>query len=312
MTKSISILTNSFAPDYERFVRLHKSVCQYTDPDVIHYVIVPAKDYTKFQAIDSDRLQVWREQDVLPSYIKPTDRLASLMRRVSVIPSTFRCSAVNLRRPIPPLRGWVLQQILKLAAVRGMKTDAVLVIDSDVELVRKVKREVFFRGETIRLYDAPGIIDRTQKRHTQWVVTAHQLLGLPTPDEVQFPDNIAGVVSWDPNIVRECLARVEDVTGKGWATSFGSKLHISEFILYGTYVRHFGTELQRAYMAPTTLCHSHWDPEAMNFESIQEFVERFGKDDLAVHVQSNSQTSIQIVDRIVSELSMQANQDGGL
>lgn len=309
--KSIAILTNSYAPDFERFVRLHESVRAHADPDVMHYVIVPARDYARFRSIDSDRLQVWRERDVLPKYIKPTDWLAAFMRRLSFVPATFRCSAVNLRHPLPPLRGWVLQQILKLAAVREMKTDAVLVIDSDVVLVRRLNREVFFRGDTVRLYDEPEAIGESMPRHTQWVEAAHELLGLPAPTGKLLTDNIAGVVTWDPKIVKACLARVEEATGKDWATAFGAHLHISEFILYGVYVRNFGTEAQRAYMEPTTLCHSHWEPKAMQYGAVQRFIEEFGPQDIAVHVQSNSQTSIELIDQLAAALSGPAGQKGG-
>lgn len=301
--KKLAILTNSFVPDFERFTRLHDSVLAHTDPAIQHHVIVPTRDLKLFRSISSDRLTVWQESEVLPSHIKPTDHLAAAMRKIPMLPSTFRCSAVNLRRPWPPLRGWVLQQILKFAAVERIEADALLVIDSDVVLVRPVEAEQFFQGNVVRLYDEPGAIDASKERHVQWVHAAHRLLGLAPPEGDAYSDNVAGIVSWDPQIVAACLRRVETVTKKDWATAFGSELHISEFILYGTYVRHFGTSEQRSFMRPTTLCHSRWTPEALQEEELDEFVRGFGSEDIAVHVQSNSSTGIHLVDQLIGALS---------
>jgi hypothetical protein len=38
---TLAILTPSYAPDFDAFAALHRSVLQFTDPDVLHYVVVP-------------------------------------------------------------------------------------------------------------------------------------------------------------------------------------------------------------------------------------------------------------------------------
>ncbi|GAP56013.1 hypothetical protein AHiyo6_25780 [Arthrobacter sp. Hiyo6] len=50
---SIGILTPSYRPDYDRLVRLHESVLEFTDESVLHHVIVPRRDLALFRELES-------------------------------------------------------------------------------------------------------------------------------------------------------------------------------------------------------------------------------------------------------------------
>lgn len=303
---TMAILTPSYLPDLQSFIRLHQSVLSTTDNRTRHHVIVPKRDYAAFTTIGSPRLDVWCEADFLPSGFVATDALAALRRRIPVLPRTINCSAVNLRRPWPPVRGWILQQILKLSAATQLNSDVVVIIDSDVVLVRQMPVETYVRNGAVRLYEKPGGITAGLDRHMRWTRTAHELLGLPWSPEPSFPDYVGGIVSWDPEVVRGCLARIEQVSGSGWAGTVARRLHFSEFILYGTYVRHFGTESQRSFREPSTLCHSYWSPTPLLGQDAEAFVAAYSPADLAVHVQSNSGTPHQVIDAVLAGLAGRA------
>lgn len=301
--KSIAILTPSYLPDLQSFVRLHESVLRCTEVETRHHVIVPRRDLEAFREIRSPRLQVWAESDFLPASFRPTDRLAALRRRLPILPSTINCSAINLRRPWPPVRGWILQQILKLSAATELQSDAVVIIDSDVILLRPMPAATYFQDDTVRLYEKPGAVTADLERHKRWTRTAYDLLGIPWQGEPSFPDYVGGIVSWDPNVVRDCRQRIESVTESDWATAVAGCLHFSEFILYGTYLRHFGTEGQLSFRGSSTLCHSYWSPSPLVGRGADSFLSAYDPRDLAVHVQSNSGTSQDVIDRIVAELA---------
>lgn len=304
---TISILTPSFRPDYGGLVKLHESVLEFTEESVIHHVIVPRRDLSLFRQLESPRLRVWSESDFLPAGFVATDGLAAAVKQIPFLPAMVRFSALNLRRPWPPVRGWVLQQLLKLSAAPQLGTDAVVIIDSDVVLLRPMPPELFFRNNTVRLYEKPGAVTAGMDRHVLWTRTAHRLLGLPAPESEVHPDYVAGIVTWDPELLAACLARIELVTGTSWASAVGSQLHFSEFILYGTFVRHFGTERQRSFAEPSTLCHSYWDPEPLTGSRIEQFICGFGSADIAVHIQSNSatpeETTLQILDALRTRIT---------
>ena len=53
------------------------------------------------------------------------------------------------------MRGWILQQVLKLAAVAASEDDVVLLVNSDVEFLRPFTVETFVRDGVVRFYSKP-------------------------------------------------------------------------------------------------------------------------------------------------------------
>lgn len=306
--KSIVVLTPSYLPDLAGFTRLHESILRFTDENVVHHAIVPRRDLEAFRSIGSFRLRVWPEAEFLPRGFIATDALAALRRQIPILPPSINCSAVNIRRPWPPLRGWILQQLLKLSAAPKLAADAVVIIDSDVVLVRPMPSDSYFRGDAVRLFEKPGAVTADLQRHLQWTRTAHTLLGLPWKDQESYPDYVGGIVSWDPRIVEACLARIQEVSKTDWATAVTRHLHFSEFILYGTYLRHFGNQTERSFCEPSTRCHSYWSPLPLTDAAAAAFIGAYSDDDLAVHVQSNSGTDQDLIDRILLGLKGRATQ----
>ena len=114
---------------------------------------------------------------------------------------------INLGRPFPPVRGWILQQVIKLAAVAACEEDVVLLVDSDIEFLRPFTAETFVRNGVVRFYRKPDEIDERLPRHMIWHRVARALLGLP-PAEPPYTDYISSLLAWDPAIVRRMLERV--------------------------------------------------------------------------------------------------------
>ncbi|MBP1233438.1 hypothetical protein JOE40_003082 [Arthrobacter sp. PvP102] len=196
---TITILTPSFRPDFDRPVQLHESLLEFTDESVTHHVIVPRRDLALVSPLESPRLRVWPESDFLLAGFVATDRLAAMVKKLPFLPSMVRFSALNLRRLWPPVRGWVLQQISKLSAGPKLGTDATVIIDSDVVLLRPMPAELIFQGRTVRLFEMPNAISSDMDRHVKWTQTAHRLLGLPVPESVTHPDYLGGIITWDPD-----------------------------------------------------------------------------------------------------------------
>lgn len=287
----MAIITPSYRPDLVDFKRLPGSLVKYAENDVMHHAIVPSTDVELFRSIGSPRLVVWTHQDVLPHGLRATDRLAAGMRRLPMVPSRFNWAALIRRRPWKPVRGWILQQILKLAIGDRVKERVLLFLDSDVVLVRPARHQTFIDDKgTVRLYRNLGAITPEMKRHYQWNVTAHELLGVPWLDEGVYPDYIAGIVSWDREVLGRCLLRIEEVTGRRWEQAIAERRHFSEWMLYGTYVRHFGTDQDNGFQRESSLCHSYWSSTPLEPKDALRFAAEFSDGDLAVHVQSKSKT----------------------
>jgi len=290
---SLAVVTPSHAPDLSRFRRLHESVIRHAPDCVPHYVLVPPPDVARFAATDSDRLIVLRQPDVVPAPLVTT----TLLGRLPLLPRGYQVAAVNLRRPWPPIRGWVLQQLVKLAFVSTLEVDIALMIDSDVLLVRDFTEDLFRQGRSVRHLRVPHALHEGMPRHRNWRAVAARLLGLDAPSE-DFADYNAGVVSWSPPIVRALLARIEDVAGRDWPTVVASELDVSEYFLYGEYLAAFGTPEQRAYTSERNLCHSTW--ETLTTADADRFVESVPPEDIALLVQSNSDTGDDVLASIAA------------
>src|SRR5262245_37115528 len=149
----IVVTTKSFAPDFELCVALNRSVLEYSTDIVQHHIIVPRSDLKLFARLGGPRTHIRCEADFLPR---------------TFVPIPFKNMVVNLRRPFPPVRGWIQQQVIKLAAAAASEDDVVLIVDSDVEFFRPFTAEMFFRDGNVRFFRKPDEIDERLPRHMIW------------------------------------------------------------------------------------------------------------------------------------------------
>jgi len=296
---SVSVVTASYAPDFAGFARMHESLVRNSDDDVHHIVVVPDAHAELFGTIRSGRLDVRRYSAVLPRRFVQTSWIATLPG----MPRGFRLAAVNAARPWPPVRGWIMQQLVKLAVVSDLTADVAVMIDSDVVVVRPL-REASFRAPdgVVRLYRRPHGITEQMTRHLAQRNKALALLGLEAA-EPESPDYISAFVSWDPALVRDCLHRIEESTGGDWRNAVGASMDFSEYITYGTYVMSLADPTRRTNVGERSLCHSHWGTTPLTMDAARGFVERMAADDIAVHVQSNSGTGDDVLAFIVRAAS---------
>ncbi|QAY59979.1 hypothetical protein ET475_08205 [Microbacterium protaetiae] len=295
---SLQVVTPSHAPDFPSFARLHRSVIEHTDPMVRHIVAVPDRDVPLFRSVDTGRLDVIGYRAVLPRRFVSTIPLA----RIPGLPRGFRINAVNATRPWPPIRGWMLQQLVKLAVVSTLEADVALLIDSDVLIVRPLVESTFRdKAGVVRLYRSPHGITPAMTRHLAWQAAARALLGT-SKVEPDSPDYISAFASWDPELVRASTSRVAETTSRDWRDVIGSRLDFSEFIFYGTYVMTLADARYRTNTQQRSLCHSHWDPTPLDLEHADRFLDRLHPDDVAVHIQSNSLTDENVLRHIAERM----------
>jgi hypothetical protein len=286
---TLAIITPSYAPDLELCIDLGESVHRFTTKDVKHYVIVPTRDLRAFRKVAGNRTMVQDAQGYLP---------------LSMIKVPFFNFWLNLRRPFPPVRGWVAQQIVKLAAAAAMDTDVVLLVDSDVLLIREVCATSFAREGELELFEVPDGVNESLPRHHLWHAAARRLLGLPAVREQVLPDYICWPCAWNPSIVRAMLRRVELVTGKPWATAIGSELHFSEMILYGVYVREVVGAAATIPATTSMRCINHSDELALDESALRLLLQSAGTEDIAIMVSAKSGTRLDVRRRLLSEFQV--------
>lgn len=282
--RSMLVLTPSYRPDHGLCVDLNRSVLRFAPPEVRHAVVVPSRDRRLFDGMAGGRTTVLGVPEVLPSQLRKVPGLNAW---------------VNLRAPVPPVRGWIAQQIVKLAAVARAAEDLVLVADSDLVFVRPFTAGTFAPAGAVPLYRRVGAVTARLPRHMVWHDTARRLLGLPPVAEAAHPDYICWPCAWEPAVVRRMLARVEQVTGLPWATAVGRELHFSEMVLYGVFV----DELEARPVPHTDdmRCPGHSDEVPLDEAGLAAFLAGVRERDVAVMVSAKSGTAPDLRRRMIGD-----------
>jgi hypothetical protein len=274
--KSLAVVTPSYAPDADQFADLHRSVLEFTPEDTVHHVVVPRADRPLFARHEGPRCWVRTVGEFLPRRYVPVPRMGMWG---------------NVLRPWPPVRGWVMQQIVKLAATAAMDTDVVLVADSDVVLVRPTSARRYLLDGRPLLHRLEDGVHPLMTRHVLWHQVARELLALPPAPEPPLPDYMSPLTFWDPAIVRGLQRRLSETTRRHWAHAFGARLHVSEFMLYGLYVDEV---LGANPPSDTTLCHKSPDESPMDLPTALAFADRLGPGAIGMMISSKSGTSREV------------------
>jgi hypothetical protein len=287
---SMAIVTPSYAPDYELCRDLHASVLHWASGDVMHHIIVPRDDLELFAALRGPRCVVWPVDALLPAHIVRVPK-ANLW--------------INLRRPWPPVRGWIMQQVVKLGAATQIDDDVLLFVDSDIEFVRPVSVKTYRQDDRLPLYRKPDAIGYSMSRHVMWHETARRLLDLPQKPP-PLPDYIAAMNAWDRATALALLDRISEVSGRPWVDAVCGSVHLSEFILYGVYLEEV-LGRTAAEMTDTLPCHNYWDPIPLDLASASRFMDALPERDVAVMISAKSRTPRAVRRAVLDEFRLQRN-----
>ncbi|MDE8588526.1 DUF6492 family protein [Arthrobacter sp. NQ4] len=284
---TLAVVTPSYRPDFELCRDLNSSILRFTYSDVEQYIIVPESDRKLFSTLAGSRTHIQDVREYLPG---------------SIIKLPRTNMWINARRPLPPIRGWIAQQIVKLGAAAAMTTDVVVLVDSDVVLIRPMSSQTFMQHGQLALYEVAGGIDSSLPRHRLWYATARRLLGLPSMESPELPDYICCPCAWSPALVRSMLGRIESVTGTDWVSAVGKELHFSEMILYGVYVRDV-LNSSHVPSSSTMHCLNHYEEEPLNEDALRLLLSTATPLDFAVMVSAKSGTQLQTRRAVLSSFT---------
>ncbi|MFW0774832.1 DUF6492 family protein [Paenarthrobacter nitroguajacolicus] len=283
---SLAVVTPSYGPDLELCKDLNRSVLAMTAVDVVHHIVVPRNDRGDFENLAGPRTQIHDAREYLP-------------RTFVHIP--WLNMWINATRPWPPIRGWIYQQIIKLAVCASLDTDGVLLLDSDSVLVRPTTLDAFSVEGEVCMYRKPRGVDHTLPGHRQWHISGRKLLGFQTPPaDGDLTDYICWPCLWEPRVVRDLLLHIERATGLAWPTAVGSQLHFSEMMLYGIFV----DEVLGGKRASTTMQGTvHSAEAALSGTEIQELLRSGPQDALAVMLSAKAHIPLETRRRELKEFT---------
>src|ERR1700690_1702551 len=128
-------------------------------PDIPHYLIVDRRDRRAFAHLIRGQRKIIESEALLDScFWQMTGK------------SGWWFSLKSL-----PVRGWLMQQIKKIAAVKAIPEQTLVFCDSDTAFFRRFRRDELLVQGKIGLLDVGYVNDDIRR----WTSTSRHLLGLP-------------------------------------------------------------------------------------------------------------------------------------
>jgi hypothetical protein len=263
-----AIVTPSYGPDFERCRLLCQSMDRLVSGDFRHILVVDERDRERFRALEGPRTEIRTVESILPWWL----------RRPPYVSRWW------LSFKSPPVRNWLLQQLVKLSVDELSSYDNFCFIDSDVVFIRPFEVKDLSPGGKLRLFRVPGAA--RQPSHFPWHRSAAHLLGLP-PTDYFGATYIGNLITWRREHLIALHAHIEAVHGRGWLETICRHWHLSEYILYGIFIEHV-LGLDHAGHTPTDvpLCHISWTYSMDSDKDLELFFKDVKSNHVAVMVSS--------------------------
>jgi hypothetical protein len=264
--ETLEIVTCSYRPDLERCRRLCESVDRHVPAAIGQVLVVPRRDLPAFQPLASPRRRIVPVEDVLP-------------RRFYQVPLSNRFWTDGSGWPV---RGWILQQLVKLSANYITDAELILFADSDLQFVRDFDVSHVYRNGQLRLHRVPGAMN--EGRHRGWHKRAATLMGVQA--DYFGSDYVGQLITWRRSQLSELQEHISRVQRKPWHVAVARSYDISEYILYGSFVEHVvGGEAAGHYFEDQDLCHCCWFMEQA--DGLLQGRESLAPASVALLIQSN-------------------------
>lgn len=294
---SVALVTVSYRGDLTLAQDLCASVDRWADPAIEHVLVVPRADRERFLPLTGERRRLVTVESVLPHGYRRLPVPHQL--RIGPWSRLIREIWVGGGRLV---RGWMMQQVVKLNAPLITGRDVIVFADSDIVLVRPVSPADFVSHARTVLYRVPEAT-KDSASHRSWHAAAGRLLGLP-PSDYFGADYIGNLISWRRDDVL-ALQRALSSDTRSWDAVLVRERALSEYILYGIFVEHVrGFAAAGHEPSSRSLVHAGWHYDLTTSAGIAEFVDAFTDRHLAVAIQSTQQLTLSqrraLVDRMTS------------
>ena len=269
---SVAFVTVSYGPDRDRCRLLCRSMDALAPAISDHVIIVDRADLPQFRELESGRRRIVATEEVLPNRVWRLE-----MRRVGLHSNLF----LHFGKPV---RGWLVQQLVKLAACREVTADVIVHADSDVALVRPFDAKSLVDAEgRVRLYRAPGCVDESLPAHVGWHRIAEQLLVLD-PSPIPLPDYITSLVVWRRENAAALLDFLDRRFRRSWMRAISSAWDFSEYILYGRFVSDVLGETGAQFATESSLCRDYWGREPLSEAQIEDLLDGMSEDQVGLSI----------------------------
>lgn len=259
---SFAFITPSYAPDFQRCKLLCWSIKQFVSFPVEHYIVVDKKDLNLFQQLADSNTRILTKEEILPSWIK---RIFFFGKKNIWLNLKGYKSGEWL------LRGWLIQQMVKLAAAQYVEQEVLIFVDSDVAFIDFFDVHTLINKDKVRLLRVEHSTDMDNEIGRKWKNSAKKLLGLPFQNSY-YDFYVSQIVTWRRDNLIQLYKLIEENFEQDWLEVISGVKDLSEYVLYGIFANyvigensgHYDEHLQK-------ICWCYWDDNPMSHEKLKEF-----------------------------------------
>ncbi|HEY9643000.1 MAG TPA: DUF6492 family protein [Coleofasciculaceae cyanobacterium] len=259
---TFAFITPSYAPDFQRCKLLCWSIKQFVLFPVKHYIVVDKKDFNLFQQLADSNTIVLTKEEILPTWIK---RIPFFDKK------NIWLNLKGYKSGNWLLRGWLIQQIVKLAAAQYVEQEVLVFVDSDVAFIDFFDIHTLINNDKVRLFRVEHSTNMDNEMGEKWKDTAKKLLDLP-PQNNYNDFYISQIVTWRRDNLINLYQLIEKNFQRDWLEVISEMRDLSEYILYGmlaSYVigedsGHYDNHLQK-------VCWCYWETIPMSHQELKEF-----------------------------------------
>ena len=264
---SFAVVTPTYLPDLRRCELLAESLDRCA-PHVPHYLIVDQCDRSAFSHLERGRRCLINSEALVGNW----------MWRMPGRKGFW------LSLKAPPVRGWIIQQILKIGAVDAIPERTLVFCDSDTVFFRHFDRSNLLVDGKVGLIDIDFVTDEKRR----WTATARGLLGL-SPHGGVVRNHVGNMICWNRETVKAMQQRIETSTCMNWQVALARAFSFSEYMIYGIFVREV-LGYNAVDHAPSTvpLVKGMWNAALTTDSAIDDFFADFDPQTVAVMVHSKA------------------------
>jgi hypothetical protein len=264
------LVTPSYLPDLQRCELMLQSAEKHVSGMAAHYLIVDQTDMPYFGHLRSRHVTLVAKEELLPGWIKKAPWT-----------SKWWISARTM-----PVRGWILQQVIKLAVAEHIDADAYCYADSDIAFIRSFDAHTLWQGDRLRFQRETRRGEMLEsRRYKNWYGMAARYCNLPDQSAIKGA-YIAQLNTMGRTAMLLLMRHLELVEGRSWMEVLLGTWDFSEYILYGAFVEHV-LGYQGHFIPPKLLCHSSWYHDITHLKDLPAFMDLIDDDHVAIHIQSN-------------------------
>jgi hypothetical protein len=286
---AVALITPTYSHDFERCTLLCESVDRYVSSFTRHYLIVPDEELALFAKFASERRVVLPVSELLPRWLRSLPRFITRKNR-----------RYWWSMGAKPVNGWHVQQFAKIAAASMVQEPLSCVLDSDIVFFRNFDMARATQGGIAPFHVEPHKVAEGATDHAKWVRSSYRLLGLGEP---KFPtdDYIGHIIFWNQRAVRAMIDRIEEVSGLHWIDALCRAHAISEYMLYGYFVRSDSAFLCDHHLTSDSPCLSYWDGIALDQPALKRLLQSATDQYAAFSAASFSGTSVQDIREVLGK-----------